>query len=743
VSRSARRGHLAAYPGLSARTRRFTLGRPRDLRVSPDGRRVLFLRSVHGQDPVNRLWVLDVETGAEHRIADPTELDGAGERDLPPEERARRERARETAAGIVAYATDRAHRRVVFALAGRAYVAEIPTGSGPERSHGLPALHAVDAQGPVVDPRLDPAGRQVAYVVDGALHVATVEDGAGPASTRQVAVDDPEVTWGLAEFVAGEEMGRARGHWWDAHGERMAVARVDNSAVERWYVSAPVDPDRPPAEVAYPAAGTANADVSLWVVGVGATGRVEVRWDRETFPYLARVRWGDDPLTLQVQSRDQRRTRVLVADPETGTTEVIREVADPAWVELVDGVPAWTPDGRLVTVEDDGPARRVVVDGEPVTPLDVQVRRVMHVGPRGVLVAASVEPTEIHVLWLEDDRAGGWRPRWLTHGRGVHGAAAGGEIVVISSARPTDAEVSVEVRPLDAGGGAARGGSGTGRTPAAVSPSRRIASFADVPPLRPDVRFLALGPDELRAALLLPAELPDDRRVPVLLDPYAGPHAQRVVTAGGAHLTSRWFAEHGFAVLVIDGRGTPGRGPEWERAVHRDLAGPVLEDQIAGLRAAAQVEPRLDLGRVAIRGWSFGGTLAALAVLRRPDVFDAAIAGAPVTDWRLYDTHYTERYLGDPREDPAPYLRSSVIGDAEAPADPRQDRPLLLIHGMADDNVVAAHSLRLSRALFESGRRHVFLPLSGVTHMTPQEVVAERLLEVQLGFLRDALGYAG
>jgi dipeptidyl-peptidase-4 len=218
------------------------------------------------------------------------------------------------------------------------------------------------------------------------------------------------------------------------------------------------------------------------------------------------------------------------------------------------------------------------------------------------------------------------------------------------------------------------------------------------------------------------------------MDPYGGPHAQRVLASHNAHLTSQWFADQGFAVVVVDGRGTPGRGSAWERAVHLDLATSVLDDQVDALQAAADEFP-LDLSRVAIRGWSFGGYLAALAVLRRPDVFHAAVAGAPVTEWRLYDTHYTERYLGDPTVDPAPYEASSLLTDAY-----RLSRPLLLVHGLADDNVVAAHSLQLSSALLAAGRPHELLALAGVTHMTPQEVVAENLLLHQLDFLRRAIG---
>jgi dipeptidyl-peptidase-4 len=273
-----------------------------------------------------------------------------------------------------------------------------------------------------------------------------------------------------------------------------------------------------------------------------------------------------------------------------------------------------------------------------------------------------------------------------------------------------------------------------------------ITSLADAPELPLRLSLVPDAPDTQgtssttaeprgpRTAVLLPTGHRPGQRLPVLMDPYGGPHAQRVLAARGAYLTSQWFADQGFAVVVADGRGTPGRGPSYERAVAADLASPALEDQVAALELAAAAHPELDVSRVGIRGWSFGGYLAALAVLRRPDVFHAAVAGAPVTDWALYDTHYTERYLGDPAVDPAAYERSSLLADA-----PKLTRPLLLIHGLADDNVVAAHTLRLSSALLAAGRPHSVLPLSGVTHMTPQEEVAENLLLLQVDFLRSAL----
>lgn len=219
-----------------------------------------------------------------------------------------------------------------------------------------------------------------------------------------------------------------------------------------------------------------------------------------------------------------------------------------------------------------------------------------------------------------------------------------------------------------------------------------------------------------------------------MLSPYGGPHAQRCVRAGGSFATDQWLADQGFCVVVADGPGAPSR-PSNEDALWRDLASGPLHGQVAALEEVVRrFGTRVDPTRVGIRGWSFGGFLAALAVLERPDMFHAAVAGAPVTDWQLYDTHYTERYLGRPDTDGDAYARSSLLARA---AELR--RPLLLVHGLADDNVVAAHTLRLSTALLAAGRRHSVLPLSGVTHMTPQEDVAENLLRVELAFLAEHL----
>jgi len=680
------------FPRQSARTRRFTCGQPRSVSVSEDGNRVLFLRSGGGDDPVNCLWSLDPATGGDRLVADPAVLLSEEQGVVPSAERERRERARETGSGIVAYDALTDLSRACFALDGRVFLVDL-AGDG--------RVVEMSSSGDAVDPRISPDGMSVAYVSGRGVRTT------GPAGDHHLiggATDT--VSWGSAEFVAAEEMGRIRGHWWSPDGEQVLATRVDVGGVEEWWISSPVEPGSTPRSVRYPAAGTANAEVGLALVALdGSTTGVD--WgggpDGE-FEYLAGVRWAaGEPLILTVQTRDQRTLAVLTVDSDLGDATEHYRITDDHWVELVPGAPRWW-EGSLLTVEDRGESRRLVLDGEALSPDGLQVRSVLGVTTSGVLVQVSTDPLDVDVVRVGRDGS----VESVSAGGGVRSAVPGGGLVAVSRSDldGTSLEVSGHL----------------------------VASLAEEPLVAPTPDFHVVGERDIRSAVLFPAGH-DGSPLPVLVDPYGGPHAQRVQRTRAQFLTSQWFADRGFAVVVADGRGTPGRGPVWERAVAGDLAGPVLDDQVDALEAIAADDDRLDLSRVAIRGWSFGGYLAALAVLRRPDVFHAAVAGAPVTDWRLYDTHYTERYLGNPEVNPEVYKRADLCAESAS-----LTGPLLLIHGLADDNVVAAHTLALSRALLEAGRPHSVLPLSGVTHMTPQEEVAENLLLVQLAFLKNALG---
>lgn len=702
-----------SFPRQQARTQRFSLGAPRSARVSPDGGRVAFLRSPDGEDARTSLWVLDVASGVERLALDAADVaSGVAE---TAEERARRERVRERAAGITSFATDRDLRRAVVVVGATAWSAPLGTDGDPVRLD-LPTAEVFDA-------RPSPAGDRLAWCAAGDLWVCDLDGRGGvvAGSARSVATRrDAQVRWGQAEFVAAEEMGRTEGHWWSPDGATLLAARVDDGPVRTAWVADPAHPERPPVPHRYPFAGTPDADVTLWLLDLSGGGTVEVRWDRAELPYLPEVRWpaaGDGRPLLVVERRDHRRAVALAVDPVTGQTEELAERTDEAWVAWVPGTPDRLPDGRLLWSSDGragapGGTRRLTVDDAAVTPEDLVVRAVLHVG------------ADVHLsAWPADDptTVGLWR---LDAGGSLEAVSAGGVVLSAAAGGPT---VVVAERRLDRPGTTT-----TVHHPAGATP---IASHAAQPVLVPSVSLRALGPDRLRAGLLLPAGHEPGRRLPVLLRPYGGPGAQMVTADHHAWLEHQWWADQGFAVLVVDGRGTPGRGPAWERAVHLDLAGPVLDDQVAALEAVAAEEPDLDTGRVGIMGWSFGGYLAALAVLRRPDVFHAAVAGAPVTEWRLYDTYYTERLLGHPGTDPEPYDRCSLL-----PLAAGLRRPLMAIHGLVDDNVVVAHTLQLSQRLLEAGRPHTVLPLTGATHMPTQEDVAEHLLDLQRDFLVAALG---
>ncbi len=691
-----------SFPEQVARTRGLQLGRPRTFTASAE--RVVFLRSKAGDDPVTCLWVLDLATGEERCVFDPrTSEHRPGETadaELDQAERARRERTRELALGVVSYATDRHLNRAVFAQWGRLFVADLAEGSVGE----------IAAAGAPYDPRLSPDGSRVSYVVDGALHLVLLDGG------DEVLADDPDpdVHWGVADFAAAEEMGRLRGHWWSPDGAKLAAARVDERPVETWYLTDPTNPGSAPRAVRYPQAGTANAIVTLHVFDVASGGSVEVRWDRERFEYLARVNWSEgSPLTLLVQSRDQCTTHVLTANDLTGATTLVREDTDPIWVELVDGSPSRLGDGRLVATVDGDDRRRLTIDGAVLTTPELHVRDVVAADGDAVwFTAAGDDPTESNVFLVTVEGV----PEPIGDTPGIHDAVARDGVAVVISREADQREPRTWVRLIDGS-------------------TLPVGSAGETPEPDPRPVYAVLGDRELRTTLLVPSSHDGVTSLPVLLSPYGGPHFQKAVRHRGSYLVEQWFADRlGAAVLVIDGRGTPGRGVAWEKAVHLDFS-VTLEDQVDGLHAAAKEWPFLDLDRVAIRGWSFGGKLSAMAVCARPDVFHAAVAGAPVTDQRLYDTHYTERYLGDPSAHPEAYERSSPITFAS-----QLRRPLLLIHGFADDNVVVANTLRLSARLFAEGIRHELVLIPDASHMggTDEVVVARYLAE--LHFLRRSLG---
>ena len=378
-----------SFPRQQARTQRFTLGRPRSFSISPTGDRVLFIRSAGGADPVGRLWELDVESGRERELVVPADLLAGGDEQLPPEERARRERMREAASGLVSYSTDRECQVAVFALSGRLFVTDLVTGDSRE----LPA------QLPVVDPRIDPSGRHVAYCSSGSLRVVDVD---GSNDRALLESTDDHITWGLADFIAAEELNRARGFWWSPTGDALLVERVDDSPVDVWWVSDPAHPDQPPVSQRYPSAGTNNAKVSLWHVPLDGDPSVVV-WDADRWEYLAAVHWSKRGVPLvQLLTRTQRESAIFTVDTTTGHTQAIHHSRDPKWLDVNSGVPAWDASGQaLLTIEPVDNRYALCVDGKPISPEGVQVRAVIDVGSDDVMFLGNAHPTEQHI-WTWD-----------------------------------------------------------------------------------------------------------------------------------------------------------------------------------------------------------------------------------------------------------------------------------------------------------------------------------------------------
>ena len=687
------------FPRQYARTRHFEAGEPRSFAICSNGTGVVFLRTRTGADPLNCLWRLDVGGAPAHIVADPRELVDTTSDNVSDWEIGMRERTREYLRGITSFALDRDGRLAVFALGGRLFVTDTTTGESRELS----------AKGAVFDPRLDPAGTQIAYVYGPNLRLVGVD---GSNDHALSVSEHPDVAYGTAEFVAAEEMGRTRGYWWAPDGTAVLVARADNREVTHYYIANPIEPTVAPRRIAYPRVGTANPVVSLSIVRLDGT-TTEVEWDAKAFEYLVATHWTEQALLLLVHDRSQSMAQVLEVDPASGRSSVRYSEQDPdgAWVHIVPGAPALTASGQFVWSTVREGRRRLLIDGQAVTPSDLDVRTIVDVDGDEVLFTASEEPTEIHV-WSWSAANGLNR---ISEHPGVHdGRRSSGTTILVSRSLAYDgARVSV-LRGDD---------------------RIEIESVVESPIVNPRVEIHSVGADDLRSVLLLPSgHQSGSGALPVLVDPYGGPASQRVLASRERYLVSQWFADQGFAVVVTDGHGTLGRGRGWELSVRDDRLTPALTDQVNALQEQASRSPDLDLSRVAIRGWSFGGFMASAAVLRRPDVFHAAIAGAPDYDPRLYDTNCTERYLGHPDDNPENYDRCSLIGEAA-----NLDRPLLIIHGLADDNVLFGHTVRFTNALLAAGRPYCLVVLSGVTHLTPDPMVTENLLLLELDFLRKTL----
>ncbi len=685
----------------------------RSLGFSPDGKLASYLRPRAEDTNAFDLWAYDIAR-REHRLLVDARVLVPSERALSAEEEARRERARiASLRGIVDYAWSPAGDALLFPLDGDLYWVT-PGAAGP----AVRQLTATEAY--ETDPKISPGGRYVSFIRDQDLWVLELATGVERAITTD---GDGPISNGVAEFIAQEEMDRATGYWWSPDERRIAYARVDESPVaevERFEVLA----DRVQViRQRYPAAGTANALVTLHVADLATGGSRALDLGEETDIYLARVHWypESDALLVQRQSRDQKRLDLLRMPADGKAPRLLFSETSDSWVELQDELRFLPSRRQFIWASQKSGHRHLYLHG-----YGGRLVRALTAGPwdvdadgsfalRGVdegrgtiyFMATLDSPLERHLYAARLDRGDPSRPRRLTEAGRWHDVVMSPDLArfaTTSSDPVTPPQVSLHAL--------------TGQRVAWIAENALDASHPYAPHASrhaaPEFGTLpAADGTALHWQLLRPAGFDPARRYPAIVIVYGGPSVQMVQRrfgGRGGNLFAQLLAQRGYAVFMLDNRGTSGRGQAFAAALHGRLGGVEVEDQLRGVDYLRSL-PWIDPGRVGVYGWSYGGYMSLLMLMRAPDAFAAGVSGAPVTDWRLYDTHYTERYLGHPAEASAAYEAAGVLPHAQG-----LGSRLLLIHGMADDNVLFTHSTLLIDRLTRLGKRFEVLPYPGAKH---------------------------
>lgn len=668
---------------------------PRALKISPDGRLVTLLRNRKNDRERFDLWAIDTISGKERMIVD-SEKAGSGA-ELSEAEKMQRERARIGGSrGIVAYDWSPDGTRILVPIDGDLYLA----------TPGGDVARLTDTPDGELNPTVSPKGRYLSFVRGGnlfAIDIATREE-------RQLTHGaDETMSWGVAEFVAQEEMDRHTGHWWSPDDSLIAVAKVDESGVgiiNRAAIGAEgtkIYPQR------YPAAGTPNAVVELYLIDPLGERQTKVDLGKNPDIYVARVDWSKDgkALYVQRQSRDQKRLDLLAADPATGETRIVLTETARTWLNLHHGFRALRDGGFLWWSEKSGHGHLYRVANGKWTALtsgDWDVRDVIGVDEaKGLVFFTGNRETPLEQHIYAASLSGGGDVTRLTEAGWWNGGVMDGKAgrIIVSRSNPKQ---PTQIYLADSSGKRLRWLSEnrlTGDHPyAPYLTAHRETQFGDIP---------ASDGSTLYYRMLTP-ELEPGKRYPVFMIHYGGPGAGRQVTKSWGGAIQQYLAQQGWIVFAIDNRGTPDRGKAFEDHIHRAMGTVEVEDQLAGA-AWLKSQPFVDPGRIATYGWSYGGYLTLKLLQKAPGVFAAGIAGAPVSKWELYDTHYTERYLGDPNAKHSAYPAANALAETGRIAD-----PLLLIHGMADDNVVLEHSTIFMNAMQEKGKPFDLMLYPGQTH---------------------------
>lgn len=653
---------------------------PRLLNLSPDGRWLTSLRNRPDEKERFDLWALDTRTGAERMLVDSRAF-GTGAA-LSEAERMQRERARiADQKGIVAYDWSADSKTLLVPLDGDLYLAAL---DGKVR-------RLTDTPTSELDGTVSPKGGFVSFVRDQNLVIHDLASGKERVLTEG---GGGPVSWGTAEFVAQEEMHRTRGHWWSPDDRWIAVERSDETPVAIVTRAAIGAEETRVYQQRYPKAGTDNALVELYVfdVAIGRSTKVDLGTNPDI--YLARVDWTKDRKALLVQreSRDQKRLDLLRVDPATGKSEVLFSETAKTWINLHDNLKPLGDGSLLWTSERDGFSHLYRWKAGRWTQLTHGAWQVKDLAGadegKGLayIVANRDTPLEWQLYAVPIATPG--EPKRLTDAgfsNAVEMDKAAAHIIVTRSSTSQPPQTYL----ADANGQGRRWIEEN-----RVAGDHPYAPFAAtaVAPKFGTIKA-ADGITDLHYKLYVPTGFAGPR--PVLLWVYGGPGAGRQVANEWIRdiPLQQYLVSKGWVIFSVDNRGTPDRGKAFEDAIFHAMGSAEVADQLAGI-AWLKRQPFVDPRRIAVYGWSYGGYMTLKLLEAAPGTFAAGVAGAPVTRWELYDTHYTERYLGDPRTDAAAYEKADALTNATAIKD-----PLLLLHGMSDDNVVFDNSTALMAKL--------------------------------------------
>ena len=688
---------------------------PRGVKLSPDGRYLTLLRNREDDKDRYDLWGYDRESGEWRMLVDSEAL-GSG-RELSEAEKMQRERLRVgSLKGIITYDWSADGQSLLVPLDGDLYLARL---DGTTQ-------RLTDTEASELNPALSETGAYVSFVRDRRLWVGRL--GAEPAPVTPQEASEL-VTWGEAEFVAQEEIDRHTGYWWSPGDRRIAVARVDEAPVGVVTRAAIGATGTRTYEQRYPAAGTPNADVRLFVIDPDGGKQVEVDLGPERDIYVARVDWAPDGSALYVQRQDRLQTRLdmLEVDPATGKSSVLftEKAAEGHWINLTNNY-RFLRDGSLIWwSERDGFGHLYrfangewtqLTSGEWVVTglvgVDQDAGRVYFTGTKDDVLAKQIyalnlaNPSQVERL---TDPA-------FTNGGSMD--KAGKTLVVSRSSdrQPAQSYLAdgqgqrlawIEENPLDAD---------HPYTPYLAS--HRNAQYGTIP---------AEDGTPLHWMMITP-ELEPGKRYPVFFEHYGGPHSQNV-GKGWHGALAQAIVDRGYVFFQIDNRGSANRGVEFEKAIYRAMGSVEVADQKAGAEYLKTLD-FVDPDKIAIYGWSYGGYMTLKQLEADPGLYAAGISGAPVTKWELYDTHYTERYMGTPQADAEAYAKSAVIEDSVKIED-----PLLLVHGMADDNVVFENSSELIAKMQGEAVPFEMMLYPGYTHRVGGPKISVHLWDTIFGFL--------